>query len=83
VKHQNDLEDMHYFNEGNVDVNMVGYDIINVSIGYCIFQLDDVKYNLDMWVLHKPKIIQYNSLPLKYATWTCAVCAYLDGRCVL
>jgi len=57
VKHQNDLEDMHYFNEGNVDVNMVGYDIINVSIRYCIVQLDDMKYNLDMRVLHNNKII--------------------------
>ncbi len=25
----------------------------------------------------------YSSLPLKYASWTCAVCAYLAGRCVL
>ncbi len=57
MKHQNDLEDMHYFNKGNVDVNTVGYDIINVSIRYSIVQLDDMKYNLDMRVLHKPKII--------------------------
>ncbi len=49
---------MHYLNEGNVDVNMVGYDIINVSIGYCIVKLDDMKYNLDMRVLHKTKMIQ-------------------------
>jgi hypothetical protein len=58
VKHQNHLKDMHYLNEGNVDVNMVGYDIINVSIGYCIVKLDDMKYNLDMRVLHKTKMIQ-------------------------
>ena len=25
----------------------------------------------------------YSNLPLKYATWICAVCAYLAGRCVL
>jgi hypothetical protein len=25
----------------------------------------------------------YSSLPLKYATWTSTVCAYLVGRCVL
>jgi hypothetical protein len=44
---------MHYFDEGNVDVNMVGYDIVNMSIGYCIVQLDDMEYNLGMRVLHK------------------------------
>jgi hypothetical protein len=72
---------MHYPNEGNVDVNMVGYDIcvlgvlhhvdegsacvnwvgydiINVFIGYCIVQLNDMKYNLSMRMLHKIKIIQ-------------------------
>ncbi len=48
---------MHYFHEGNVDVNMVGYDIVNVFIGYCIVQLDDMKYNIGMRVLHKTKII--------------------------
>jgi len=26
---------------------------------------------------------RYNNLPLKYATWTCAICAYLVGRWVL
>ncbi len=52
MKHQNDVEDMHYSNEGNVDVNMVGYDIVNVSIGYCIDQLIDMKYNLGTRVLH-------------------------------
>jgi hypothetical protein len=36
---------------------LVGYDIVNVSIGYCIVQLDDMKYNLGMRVLHKTKII--------------------------
>jgi hypothetical protein len=35
VKYQKDPKDMHYPNEGNVNVNMVGYDIVNVSIGYC------------------------------------------------
>jgi hypothetical protein len=50
VKHQNDPE-------GNVDVNMVGYDIVNVSIGNNIIQLDDMKYNLGMSVLHKTKRI--------------------------
>jgi hypothetical protein len=37
---------------------LVENDIVNVSIGYCIIQLDDMKYNLDMKVLHKTKIIQ-------------------------
>jgi hypothetical protein len=37
---------------------LVGYDIVNVSIGYCIVQLEDMKYNLGMGVLHKTKIIQ-------------------------
>jgi hypothetical protein len=32
--------------------------MVNVSIGYYIVQLDDMKYNLDMRVLHKTKIIQ-------------------------
>jgi len=50
---QNDLEDMRYFDEGNVNVNMARYDIVNVSIGYCIVHLDDMKYNLGMRVLHK------------------------------
>ncbi len=50
MKHQNDLE-------GNVDVNMVGYDIVNVYIGNNIVQLDDMKYNLSMRVLHKTKRI--------------------------
>jgi hypothetical protein len=50
VKQQNDPK-------GNVDVKMVGYDIVNVSIGYCIVQLDDMKYNLGMRVLHKTKRI--------------------------
>jgi len=36
VEHQNDLEDMHYLNEGNVDVNMVGYDTCILSLGYWI-----------------------------------------------
>jgi hypothetical protein len=81
TKHQNELENMHYPNEGNVDMNMVrydivfylgvlhrldegntcvncvGYDMVNVSIGYCIVQLDDMKYNISMRVLHKTKII--------------------------
>jgi hypothetical protein len=48
---------MHYPNKGNVDVNMVGYDMVNVSIGHCIVQLDNMKYNLNMMVLHKTKII--------------------------
>ncbi len=54
MEHQHYPKDMHYFNKGNVDVNMVGYDIVNVSIGYCIVQLDDMEYNLGMKVLHKP-----------------------------
>jgi hypothetical protein len=73
---------MHYLHEGNVNVNMVGYDIcimslgycitlikgnacvnwvgyniVNVSIDFCIVQLNDMKYNLGMRVLHKTKII--------------------------
>jgi hypothetical protein len=48
---------MHYFHGCNVDVNMVGYDIVNVFTGYCIVQLDDMKYNISMRVLHETKII--------------------------
>jgi hypothetical protein len=36
VKHQNDLKDLHYLNEGNINVNMVGYDIFILSLGYYI-----------------------------------------------
>jgi hypothetical protein len=37
---------------------LVGYDFVNVPIGYCIAQLNDMKYNLGMMVLHKTKINQ-------------------------
>ncbi len=57
MEHQNDPKDMHYLNKGNIDVNMVGYDIVNVSIGYYIIQLNDMKYKLSMRVFHKTKII--------------------------
>ncbi len=36
AKHQNDLENRLYPNKGNVDVNIVGYDICIMSLGYCI-----------------------------------------------
>jgi hypothetical protein len=36
TKHQNDLDDIHYPDDGNVYVNMVGYDICILSLGYCI-----------------------------------------------
>ncbi len=49
---------LHHLDESNVDVNMVGYDMVNVSTRYCIVQLDDMKYNLGMRVLHKTKTIQ-------------------------
>jgi len=48
---------LHDLDKGHACVNWVGYDIVNVSIGYCIIQLDDMKYNLGMRVLHKTKII--------------------------
>jgi hypothetical protein len=57
MNHQNDLEDMHYPNESNA-CEFIRYYIINVSIGCCIVQLNDMKYNLNMKVLHKIKIIQ-------------------------
>jgi hypothetical protein len=57
VKHQHYPKDMHYPNEGNVNMNMVGYDTCILSLGYCIVQLDDMKYNPGMRVLHKTKII--------------------------
>jgi len=34
---------MPYHDEGNVNVNMVGYDIVNVSIWYCIDEVDEIK----------------------------------------
>ncbi len=36
MKYENNPEDMHYPNEGNVNVNMVGYDICIFSFEYCI-----------------------------------------------
>jgi hypothetical protein len=36
---------------------LVEYDIVNVSTGYCIVQLVDMKYNLRMRVLDKTKIL--------------------------
>jgi len=48
---------LHHLDEGNACVNWVGYDIVNVSIGYCIIQLDDMKYNLNMRVFHTTQII--------------------------
>jgi len=47
---------------------LVKYDIVNVSVRYCIVQLDDMKYNVGMKVLHKTKIIiqQNNLLHLHY-----------------
>jgi hypothetical protein len=32
----------HYFDEGNVFVNWVGYYIINVPIGYCMNEINDI-----------------------------------------
>jgi hypothetical protein len=46
---------LHHPDEGNACGNWVGYDIVNVSIGYYIVQLNDMKYNLGMRVLHKTK----------------------------
>jgi hypothetical protein len=48
---------LHHPNEGNARVNWVGYDMVNMSIGYCIIQSDDMKDNLGMKVLHNTKII--------------------------
>jgi len=47
---------LHHFDESDACVNWVGYDIVNVSIEYCIIQLDDMKNSLGMKVLHN-KII--------------------------
>jgi hypothetical protein len=41
-KHQNHLEDLHYLDEGNAHVNMVGYDICIMS-WYCIDVLVEMK----------------------------------------
>jgi hypothetical protein len=51
------LKVLHRRDEGNACVNWVGYDMINMSIRYCIVQLDDIKYNLGMKVLHNNKIM--------------------------
>jgi hypothetical protein len=48
---------LHHLDKGDACVNWVGYDIVNVSIRYCIVQLNKMKYNLGMKVLHKTKII--------------------------
>jgi hypothetical protein len=33
----------HYFDEGNACVNWVQHDIINVSIGYCKDEINEIK----------------------------------------
>jgi hypothetical protein len=48
---------LNHLDKSNACVNWVGYDIVNVSIGYCIVQLNDMKYNLGMRVLNKTQII--------------------------
>jgi hypothetical protein len=34
AKHQNDPKELHSLDEGNGHVNMVGYDICDMSLGY-------------------------------------------------
>jgi len=33
----------HYFDEGNACVNLDGYYIVNVSIGICIDEINEIK----------------------------------------
>ncbi len=46
------------------------------------FQTIFKKLILDKIILQCSKKI-YSSLPLKYTTWTYAICAYLAGSCIL
>jgi hypothetical protein len=34
---------LHYLDEGNACVNWVEYYIVNVSIGYCMDEIDEIK----------------------------------------
>ncbi len=34
---------LHHFDESDACVNWVGYDIVNMSIGYCIGELNEIK----------------------------------------
>jgi hypothetical protein len=35
---------LHYFDEGNACVNWVGYYIVNLFIGYCMDEINEIKY---------------------------------------
>jgi hypothetical protein len=43
VQQQNNPLHLHYFDESNAYVNWVGYYIVNVSIGYCIDEINEIK----------------------------------------
>jgi hypothetical protein len=40
---QNNLVHLHDLNEGNTCMIWVGYDIVNVSIGYCTNEVYEIK----------------------------------------
>jgi hypothetical protein len=41
-KNNNTLH-LHYFDEGNAFVNWVAYYFVNVSIGYCTNEINEIK----------------------------------------
>jgi hypothetical protein len=43
AKQENDPMHLHYFDEGNACVNWVGYYIVNVFIGYCTDEINEIK----------------------------------------
>ncbi len=50
---------LHYFDESNACVSWVGQYIVNVSIGYCTDEVDEIKYlQLGLKVLQNNKMIQ-------------------------
>jgi hypothetical protein len=49
---------LHYFDEGNACVNWVGYYIVNVSMGYCTNEVNDIVTTRPTWVLQNNKMIQ-------------------------
>jgi hypothetical protein len=50
---------LHHFDEGNACVNWVGYYIINMSIGYCTNEINEIKVvtTRPTWVLQNNKMI--------------------------
>jgi len=43
AQQQNNPMHLHYFDEGDACVNWVGYYVVNVFIGYCMNEKNEIK----------------------------------------